>query len=389
MHIAYVNYGSQSGVTGGIERELAALGHRITGVDPTHVLALRDPRTRLPRPTPRVLLSVAAGALRFGAQGMHHRWNTVFAFDQHTQSAGKLLEDLADKPDVVLQNGALFAPGRPCQYPYVLLLDNTCALAERQPPIPEANIGRHIEFGRAWLRRERETYENAGGIATFSTLVKRSLVEDYGIDPSKIVVTGAGANIAAEPPPNRRDDGRTLVFVGKDFRRKGGPGLLRAFRKLRERYADLRLQIVGPAEPLELPEGATNLGVAPFEYVRELLCEATVFVLPTLREPFGLAYLDAMLCEAPVIGTSVGVVPEIIGDAGVIVPPADDDALVQAIAALLDDPARRRELGHMGRRRVIDRGFLWPDVARRVSDLLEHARSSVERACSMTRRTAV
>jgi starch synthase len=374
MHVAYVNYGSQSGVTANVARELAALGHLITPVDPTGVLLLRNGRTHLPRPTPRVLLSVAAGALRFGRQGMHHRYNTVFAFDQHTRSTAKLLASLPRTPDVVLQNGALFAPGRPPPYPYVLLLDNTSRVAERLPPVPEAGMGEHIKFGHAWLSRERETYRRAFGIATFSQLVRRSLVEDYGIDPGKIVVTGAGANLAPDPEPVRSDDGHTILFVGKDgFRRKGGPVLLRAFRKLRERRPGLRLLLAGPVEPLDLPEGVTNLGLVPLARVKELMTQATVFVLPTLREPFGIAYLDAMACGVPCIGTAVGAVPDIIGSAGLIVPPADHEALASALESLLDDPARRRALGAAGRKRVIECGFLWPQVALRVSGLLQAA----------------
>src|SRR2546422_6707687 len=159
MRIAYVNYGNQSGVTPNVVRSLSALEHRMVPVDPTGILALRDPRTRLPRPTPRVLLSLAASALRHGPQLIHTRLNTVYAFDQHSRRAGELLEALTEPPDVVLQNGALFAPGRPPRFPYVLLLDNTRLLAQRQPPVPEADIGRFIEFGKAWLARERETYQ--------------------------------------------------------------------------------------------------------------------------------------------------------------------------------------------------------------------------------------
>src|SRR5712672_2875284 len=182
MRIAYVNYGSQSGVTPNVTNALFVLGHEVVRVDPTGVLALRDPRTRRPRPTPRVLLSIAASALRFGPQAVPRRWNTVYAFDQHTKQAGTLLERTTPRPDVVLQNGALFAPGRPAPFPYVLLLDNTCLLSERQPPVPEADIGRHIAFGRTWLGRERETYLQAIAIATFSNVVRDSLIRDYGVD---------------------------------------------------------------------------------------------------------------------------------------------------------------------------------------------------------------
>ena len=109
MRIAYANYGSQSGVTPNVTNALFALGHEVIRVDPTGVLALRDPRTRRPRPTPRVLLSIAASALRFGPQAVPRRWNTVYAFDQHTRQAEALLGRMTPGPDVVLQNGALFA----------------------------------------------------------------------------------------------------------------------------------------------------------------------------------------------------------------------------------------------------------------------------------------
>ena len=374
MRVAYVNYGNQSGVTPNVTRALQALGHELVRVDPTPLLALRDPRTRWPRPTPRVLLSLAASALQHGPQLMHHRWNTVYAFDQHSRRAGELLDALDPRPDVVLQNGALFAPGRPARFPYVLLLDNTCRLAERQPPVPEADIGAHIVFGKAWIARERETYQGAMGIATFSELVRDSLVSDYGVDPAMVHVVGAGANVVPKREPLHDDDGQTLLFVGKDgWRRKGGPVLLEAFAILRSMRPSLRLMLAGPTEELDLPEGVTNLGLVPFESVEHLLSEATIFVLPTLREPFGIAFLDAMLCKVPCIGTQVGAVPEILGGAGICVPPANPAALAQAIAELLDDPARRAALGEAGRRRVLERGYLWPEVGKKLSAVLAGA----------------
>lgn len=381
MRIAYLNYGNQSGVTPNIVRALSSLGHEVVRVDPTEVLALRNPRTRRPRPTPRVLMSLAVSALRHGPQAIHHRWNTVYAFDQHSREAGELLARMDPQPDLVLQNGALFAPGRPPRLPYVLLLDNTCLLAERQPPVPEADIGPHIEFGRAWLARERAAYRGAAGIATFSELVRQSVIHDYGVDPDRVVVTGAGANIIPGDVEAREDDGRTLVFVGKDgWRRKGGPVLLRAFEILRKEHPELRLILAGPTEEIEVPPGVENLGLVPFAQMEKLLCRATVFVLPTLREPFGIAYLDAMLCKAPCVGTAVGAVPEILGDAGVVVPPADAEALAAAISGLLNDTARRAAMGEAGRRRVLESGYLWPEVGKKLEAFLRRASMNIARS---------
>ena len=381
MRIAYLNYGNQSGVTPNIVGALTALGHEIVRVDPTGVLALRDPLTRRPRPTPRVLMSLAVSALRYGPQAIHHRWNTVYAFDQHSREAGEQLAKMNPQPDLVLQNGALFAPGRPPRLPYVLLLDNTCLLAERQPPVPEAEMGRYIEFGKAWIARERATYQGAAGIATFSEVVRQSVIHDYGVDPARVFVTGAGANIIPADVGARKDDGRTLVFVGKDgWKRKGGPVLLNAFELLRKKHPDLRLILAGPTEEFSVPPGVENLGLVPLAQVEKLLCQATVFVLPTLREPFGIAYLDAMLCKAPCVGTAVGAVPEILGDAGIVVPPADAEALASAISMLLNDTARRAAMGEAGRRRVLGRGYLWPEVGKRLEAFLRRASMNIARS---------
>jgi len=381
MRIAYANYGSQSGVTPNVTNALFALGHEVIRVDPTGVLALRDPRTRRPRPTPRVLLSIAASALRFGPQAVPRRWNTVYAFDQHTRQAEALLGRMTPGPDVVLQNGALFAPGRPPPFPYVLLLDNTCLLSERQSAIAGPAAEMYRGFARGWIHRERETYRRATAIATFSKIVRDSVVEDYGIDASRVHVVGAGANVAPEGPAERDDDGRTLLFIGKDdWRRKGGPVLVKAFQMLRRSRPDLRLILAGPPQGIELAAGVTNLGVVPFEEVRRLLAQATLFVLPTRREPFGIAFLDAMACGVPCVGTHVGAVPEILDDAGVCVPPGDAQALAGAIDALLDDPARRAAMAEAGQRRVLERGYLWPEVGKRLSRILAGASSGMRAA---------
>jgi len=374
VRIAYVNHGEQSGVTANVQRALLALGHDVVRVDPTGVLALRNPRTRRPRPTPRVLLSIAASALEFGSRALPRRWNTPFAFDQHSKQAGTLLAKLPQPPDVVLQNGALFAPGRPPPFPYVLLLDNTCLLSQRQAAVARAAGDDYRDFREAWLRRERAAYEGAAAIATFSSVVRQSLIADYGIDPARVHVVGAGANMRPGASAERSDDGRTLVFIGKEgWRRKGGPILLEAFERLRKSRPDLRLLLIGPSRRIALPQGVTSTGLVPFEQVPRLLSGASVFVLPTLREPFGIAFLDAMICELPCVGTTVGAVPEILDGVGVCVPPGDPIALANAVGALLDDPLRRAAMGEAGRRRVLERGWLWPDVGKRLSAILERS----------------
>jgi alpha-maltose-1-phosphate synthase len=367
LSIAYVHYGAQSGVTPQVAHALCGRGHAVRLVAATGDLEPRDPATRRLRTRPAVLLHLAIAAARFGQRALAHRWNTPFAFDRHARRAGAALADLDPAPDVVLQNGALFSPGLPPRLPYALLLDYTGALAARRPP---GALPPPLDLGRAWRSREESLYRDARVLTTFSENAARSLVLDYGIDPVRVRVVGAGANVSAEAAP-RRDDGATIVFVGKDWRRKGGPVLAKAFERLRRFLPRARLLIAGPAEPAGLPERGLHLGPIGLDELTGLLAQATVFALPALREPFGLALLDAMARGVPCVGTRVDAIPEIVvdGETGLLVPPGDPAALAEALAALLRDPARARAMGARGRERV-QRRFLWSHVAERLEEAL-------------------
>jgi glycosyltransferase involved in cell wall biosynthesis len=370
LSIAYVHYGAQSGVTGAVARALAERGHEVQLVAATGDLEPRDPATGRLRPRPRVMLHLAAAAARFGRLALQHRWNTTYAWDHHARRAGELLRSLRPRPDLVLQNGALFAPGLPPPFPYALLLDHTRALAMANPPWPQAGLPAPAEYGRAWRAREAAVYRGAQVIATFSENTARSLARDYAVEPRRVAVVGAGANVHPARAP-RLDDGRTVLFIGKDFARKGGRILLDAFVRLRRRHPGARLLVAGPRKAPPLPENAFHLGPVPLPELPALLSRSTVFCLPTLREPFGIAYLDAMACAVPCVGARLEAVPEIVvdGETGLLVPPGDAAALAGALSQLLADPRRARRMGARGRARVASR-FLWRHVAERLERAL-------------------
>ena len=104
--------------------------------------------------------------------------------------------------------------------------------------------------------------------------------------------------------------------------------------------------------------------------------EATVAVVPSVYEGFGLPAGEAMACGVPVVSTDGGALPEVVGDAGVIVPAKNVDAMVTAIDGLLQDPERRQQLGEDGRRRI-DEKFCWQVCAREMTayyrEVLTHA----------------
>jgi glycosyltransferase involved in cell wall biosynthesis len=94
----------------------------------------------------------------------------------------------------------------------------------------------------------------------------------------------------------------------------------------------------------------------------DLFGRATICVTPSLYEGFGLPAAEAMACGAPVVVTDGGALPEVVGDAGVVVPAGDAAALEAAIAALLDDPVRRRALGEAAAAKARTH-FNWDRVA--------------------------
>jgi starch synthase len=366
LSIAYVHYGWQSGVTSAIVGALLDRGNEVRLVAATGALEPRDPVTRRPRPRPDILFHLALACARFGRRGLEHRWNTPYAFDRHAREAGAALGALRPAPDVVLQNGALFSPGAPPPFPYVLLIDHTRALAEASPGWPAAGVEPPLRYGDGWFARETAVYRGAALVAAFSENAARSVVRDYGVDPGRVRVVGAGANVFPDKAP-RRDDGHTVVFAGFDFARKGGLVLLDAFERVRRRIPRARLVVAGAPAPRRSPPRVAFLGPVGTAELPELFSQSTVFALPTLQEPFGIAFLDAMACGLPCVGTRIEAVPEIVrdGDTGLLVPPGDPVALSAALERLLADPARARAMGARGRARVFA-GGLWTHVAERL-----------------------
>jgi glycosyltransferase involved in cell wall biosynthesis len=381
LSLAYVHYGEQSGVTGAIARALAARGHELRLVAATGPLDLRDPVSRLPRLQAEVAIHLALSAARYGRLWLRHRWNTEYAFDLHSRRAGELLAALRPAPELVLQNGALHAPGLPPRLPYALLLDHTRALAMESPPWPRHDLPAPPDYGKGWRDRETAVYRGAAAIATFSRNVARSLQQDYSVPEERITVVGGGANVFPAELPPRLDDGRTVLFVGKDFARKGGPVLLDAFQRLRRWIPTARLIIAGPRNPPPLPEGATCLGPVDVAELPALFAQASVFCLPTLREPYGLAFLDAMACGLPCVGTRAEAVPEIVaeGETGLLVPPGDPVLLAEALCELLSDVPRGREMGARGRERVASH-HRWEHVAERLEAALRAAARGADRS---------
>jgi alpha-maltose-1-phosphate synthase len=374
MRLLYLHYGPQSGVTAAISASLSAAGVEVLHANPAEgFLYQLRPGTRIPNARPVVVRVVAEALRAHGRQWKPYYLHTTFAFDHLSSLAAEAIRRAA--PDVVLQAGVLFGPGPYPRAPYHLYCDHTRAIAERYAPVD--GLPPPVPYDPDWRARERAVYRNAAAIFSMSEHARASLIEDYGVDPSRVHVVGAGPNVAPEPSDLGVARGPAILFVGKNFVPKGGPELLEAFRAVRRRYPRARLEIVSSSAPAALPEGATFHGLLGRDALARRYASAGVFALPTLREAFGLSFLEAMGFGLPVVASRIEAIPEIVsdGETGLLVPPRDPAALARALSELLADPVRARLLGAAGRARALSR-FGWDRAAARMLAVIRPTRSA-------------
>jgi len=254
---------------------------------------------------------------------------------------------------------------------------------------------------------ERTGLENADAIIAVSHGMRRDLLGCYpAIDAGRVAVIHNGID-TDEYRPDRATgvlerhgidpSAPAVVFVGRITRQKGLGHLLAAAELIDER-AQLVLAAGAPDTPQIAAETAALIealkrrrrGViwiaqrASRPELIQILSHAAAFVCPSVYEPLGIVNLEAMACEAPVVATATGGIPEVVadGETGLLVPieaagdgsgePVDPQAFARAIAervnALLADPAWARALGRAGRERAIEH-FSWSAIAARTAQL--------------------
>lgn len=286
----------------------------------------------------------------------------------------------------VLQIGATFDVNPSGGVSKLLYCDSNIAMARRLSASNFSHASRLSETEvSAVADREREVYQNADLIFTISDRLRASFIEDFGIADGRVRTVYAGPNFdkditekALRSSVARGNGGVRILFLGRNFERKGGDLVLDSFLTLKGDFSDLELVIAGcPPRDLDY-EGVTELGWLDKDTPdgkRKLLnafAEADVFCMPTRFDAFGIVYVEAMYFGLPCVGSDIYAVPEIIdhGETGFVVSPDDQDGLTEQLRRLIARPKLRREMGRAGRRRAVER-FSWSTVAERIVSATE------------------
>jgi glycosyltransferase involved in cell wall biosynthesis len=216
-------------------------------------------------------------------------------------------------------------------------------------------------------------------VVTVSENSFNDIVRDHRVDPSRMAIVPVGVDVDLfKPLPEVAPiPGRLVTTASADVTMKGLRYLLEALAKLRTERPDTHLVVIGKRKPggrsdetikrLGLEDAVEFVSGVPEHRIIELYAEAQLAVVPSLYEGFSLPAIEAMSCGTPLVATSGGALPEVVGRDGetaLVVPPGDSGALVAKIAWALDQADLRPTVGWAGRQRVVDQ-WSWRHTAER------------------------
>jgi glycosyltransferase involved in cell wall biosynthesis len=276
------------------------------------------------------------------------------------------------KPDFTLQTTTRF---NACNtgVPHFTIIDITVAAARQS----YRNLFNSSEQALNILDSfQQRVYTQSNGVFSMGGYVRDSVVADYQVAPYRAFSIGAGPNIKLGPR-SEVTKSKSILFVGTDWKRKGGPDLVEAFRRIRDKHPDAVLNIVG-CNPDVLEKGVNIIGRVPRDEIHHYMSQARMFVLPTIHEAFGIVLVEALHTGLPIISTTVGAVPEMVMHEvnGYRIQPGDVEALAQAMDELLSNDELAERFAEASYRHAAN--FSWEAAAEilveKISMLLDHDR---------------
>jgi alpha-maltose-1-phosphate synthase len=307
------------------------------------------------------------------------KWRFLFHintdyFKERTNCVLKRMEELRNQFNIILQIGAWY--------------DLTSIPEKKTISYHDGNIHAFLNspFGypsvscksiRKVFEFEKRLYEKMDVIFTMSNWLRKSFILNFNVPEEKVISIGAGINLPKIKEIRVKDyDNKRILFVGKSFNRKGGSVLLDAFRIVKKEIKSAELVIIGPSLK-NMPDGVICLDFinktseTGLELLLSHYASSSIFVLPSLYEPFGIAFAEAMAHKLPCIGSDICAMPEIIdhGENGFVVPVYDSRALADKIIAVLKDANLCKSMGDKAYEKYF-KNYRWQVVSEKMTAAL-------------------
>jgi len=328
-----------------------------------------------PRPAPMAAALLKGLYMRPSPYGWRSLWKWSRPAEALTERRFLTLVRRS-QPDAVLQIGDYGDPG----VPFFLYQDLSFGTVERR----YEELARYMWLPLDVVKRRRahqeHLYRRVETVFTMSEWLAADLRQNSCLDPARIRAVGGGMNADvppddyrpsslrhADPGSSSGPDRSRLLFIGRDFFRKGGDLVVDAFCRLR-RSADreLSLTLAGPQRwplPGSIPEGVDFRGEVSLSEAGALYQESDLFVMPSRFEPFGLVFVEALSHGVPCIGRNDFAMPELIrpGENGALVSEDDADRLASTMWSVLQDDGIYQRCDRDSE--AIRRKFSWESVA--------------------------
>ncbi len=228
----------------------------------------------------------------------------------------------------------------------------------------------------SFINMQKRVARTFSRIITVSECAKTDISKEFGIprERFRVIPNGIDTSLFYPIPEIAREKNRLIVTNSADTPLKGLYYLLQAIAEI-SKTRQIYLTVIGtPKKNGGIEKLVRKLGIGHLiqftgridneAFVRQY-ARAAIAVIPSVYEGFGLPVGEAMACGVPVISTTGGALPEVMGDAGILVPPADYQALAGSIVRLLDNPDLAKSLGEAGYRRIMNH-FTWENAAESV-----------------------
>lgn len=244
--------------------------------------------------------------------------------------------------------------------PHFLYTDHTLLHNLNYPQI-DVN---HFIRSREYMKIEKMIYQHATLNFVMSSNIKHSIVHQYDVSPEKVKCIYAGNNVKVKTG-SKSYGHKNILFVGIDWHRKGGPILVEAFKLVLKKHPDATLTIVG-CKPYVKQKNCIEVGQVSLEEVEKHFEKASVFCMPSKREPFGIVYIEAMMHKLPIVASNIGALPDFVknGQNGYLTNNSIQ-ATADALIDLLSHPEKCKSFGERSYE-IASQNYQWNLVGKKM-----------------------